>query len=292
MRLFHISDLHFQADVPVRRWATLGWRRLVAQAEYRLLGRRERFADVSGTVQRLLAEATAFHADHLLVSGDLTALALPEEFEAARQALAGWSGRMTILPGNHDRYTPAAARAELFEQAFAAELRSDLPGFAREGIYPLVKLVGQDAAIIGLSSARVPLMPGIAAGWVGKGQRQGLGELLAHPELKARSVFVACHHAPFRRDGRPDRPNHGLVDAAPLLAVLARGGAVGLGHGHIHQRYRVDRAGLPPVFCAGSSTERGRHGFFRYQIEPGRLAAEAVFLSPPSEGLAGVSVVG
>ncbi len=56
MRLFHISDLHFQADIPLSRFPRLGWRRLVAQTEYRLLGRRKRFADVPGTVRRLLGE--------------------------------------------------------------------------------------------------------------------------------------------------------------------------------------------------------------------------------------------
>src|ERR1700733_14769238 len=96
MRLFHISDVHFQADIPLSRFPSLGWRRLVAQTEYRLLGRRKRFGDVAATVRRLLAEAEAWRADHLLVSGDLTAIALPEEFEEARATLAGWSGRMTI----------------------------------------------------------------------------------------------------------------------------------------------------------------------------------------------------
>jgi len=282
MRLFHISDLHFQADIPLSRFPSLGWRRLVAQTEYRLLGRRKRFADVAGAVRRLLAEATAWGADHLLVSGDLTAIALPEEFEEARHALAGWSGRMTIIPGNHDRYTPAAARAQLFEKAFEEELRSDMRDSAVDGCYPLVKLVGTDAAVIGLTSARVPITPGFAAGWIGKRQRGRLAELLAAPDLRGRMIFVACHHAPFRANGEPDRKNHGLIDGAKLLSVLRDGRAAALGHGHIHKRYRIDKAGGPPIFCAGSSTELGHRGFFRYELRAGALAAEAISLEPVS----------
>ncbi len=279
MRLFHISDLHFQADIPLARFPTLGWRRLMAQTEYRLLGRRGRFATVVQTVKRLLAEADAQRADHLLVSGDLTALALPEEFEEARQHLRTWSGRMTIIPGNHDRYTPAAAKARLFESAFAPELKSDLAGYTQEGIYPLVKLPTDDAALIGLCSARVPVSPGFAAGWIGKRQRQGLAELLQRPELKKRTVFVTTHHGPYRMDGRPDRVNHGLVDAKALLQVLKEGRAAALGHGHIHRRYRIDVAGAPPVFCAGSSTEHAKEGYFRYVLEGGTVEATPVSLA-------------
>jgi 3',5'-cyclic AMP phosphodiesterase CpdA len=276
MRLCHISDLHFQADIPLSRFPTLGWRRLAAQAEYRLLGRKERFRDVPGTVRRLLAEATRWGADHLLVSGDLTAIALPEEFEAAREALSGWSGRMTILPGNHDRYTPDAARQQLFERAFEKELRSDLPESAVDGAYPLVKLVGADTALVGLTSARVPLIPGFAAGWIGAAQRRRLSEILQSAELRHRAIFVACHHAPFRSTGEPDRLNHGLLDAAQLLASLRDHRVVGLGHGHIHRRYRIDKPGGPPIFCAGSSTERGKQGFFRYEIQGQAVTAEAI----------------
>jgi len=278
MRLFHISDLHFQADIPLSRFPRLGWRRLVAQTEYRLLGRRKRFADVPSTVRRLLTEAEAWHADHLLVSGDLTAIALPEEFEEARAALAPWSGRMTIIPGNHDRYTPAAARAQLFEKAFERELQSDVPDSPVDGRFPIVKLVGPELAIVALTSARVPLMPGIAAGWIGKTQLGRLADLLQRPELRERAVFVACHHAPFRASGRPDRKNHGLVDASWLLRVLSDGQVIGLGHGHIHKRYRVDKPGQPPIFCAGSSTELGHRGFFRYEIHGRELSATAVSL--------------
>jgi 3',5'-cyclic AMP phosphodiesterase CpdA len=142
MRVMHISDLHFQADIPLSRFPRLGWRRLAAQTEYRLLGRRERFLLVPTTVAWLLQEAERLKVDHLLVSGDLTAIALLEEFEAARAALESWSGRMTILPGNHDVYVPRVARERLFERTFAKELQSDLPELCGEGPYPVVKLLG------------------------------------------------------------------------------------------------------------------------------------------------------
>jgi len=279
VKLFHISDLHFQAEAPALRWLTLGWRRAMARGSYVLGGRRALFLHVAETVQRLLAEAERVGAEHLIVSGDLTTLSLPDEFEAARQALAGWADRLTIIPGNHDRYTPDAGRQRLFEETFGAQLWSDLPELRSEGEYPLVKLVGDELAIVGLCSARVPPMPGIAAGWVGKAQRRALEAILRHPRLEGRAKLVVLHHGPFRPDGRPDHLRHGLRDAAAVLDVAARGGAVALCHGHIHHRYRGAGPGDLPVFCAGSSTQSGREGYWLYDVDrTGLRSAEAVSL--------------
>jgi 3',5'-cyclic AMP phosphodiesterase CpdA len=233
---------------------------------------------VASTVAWLLREADRLKVDHLLVSGDLTALALPEEFEAARAALESWSGRMTIVPGNHDVYTPAAKRDGLFERTFEKELRSDFPDLCREGPYPIVKLLGADAAVVALSSARVPLAPGIAMGWVGRAQREALAAILADARMARRAVLVSVHHGPYRQSGRRDRITHGLLDGAEVLSTSAKGGAVGLCHGHIHHRYRIK--GPLEVFCAGSSTQKGREGYWVYELDQGLLrSAEPVFVS-------------
>ena len=277
--MLHASDLHFQADCPVRRWPSLGWRRVVAQTEFRLLGRRKLFMEVASTVRRLLEEADRQKADHLLVSGDLTALALPEEFEAAREALAPWRGRLTIIPGNHDRYTPKASADRLFERAFAEDLVSDLPEHRREGLFPVVKLLGDDAATIGLCSARVPPSPGIAAGFIGRAQREGLEAALADPRVKGRAVLVAVHHAPLRPSGRPDFPTHGLLDASRLLGIADRAGVTAVCHGHIHRRYRLAGPGKLALFGAGSSTQAGMEGYWLLDFDrTGLRSAEAVRL--------------
>jgi 3',5'-cyclic AMP phosphodiesterase CpdA len=252
---------------------------VVAQTEFRLLGRRKLFARVAETVAQLLAEADRLGVGHVLASGDFTALALPEEFQAARQALAGWRGRLTVIPGNHDRYTPQAARDLLFEHAFEEDLRSDLPEHRREGAYPLVKFLGAAVALVGLSSARVPIMPGVALGWVGAAQRDGLTAALADLKQRGRRAVVTVHHGPLRASGQPDRPTHGLRDGAEVMEIAARGGAVALCHGHIHHRYRVPGPGGLPVFCAGSSTQAGMEGYWLLDVDgTGLRSAEAVRL--------------
>lgn len=279
MKILHLSDLHFQVECPVSRWLELGWRRVAAQAEFRLLRRRLLFLDVERTVGRILADAERLGVDHLVVSGDLTALALPEEFAAARAALAPWEKRMTIIPGNHDRYTPAAARERAFERAFEHALASDLPEYRCDGPFPTVRLIGDEVAVIGLCSARVPPVPGIAAGWVGRAQRRALASILADPRVRGRASILAVHHAPFRPGGWPDLPTHGLLDARAVLSVAWRGGAVALCHGHIHERYRVEGPGRLAIFGAGSSTEAGLEGYWLLDVDRrGLRGSEAVKL--------------
>jgi 3',5'-cyclic AMP phosphodiesterase CpdA len=280
LKIFHISDLHFQTGGPDLLWLRHGWRRAIAHGRHLLGGRRRLFLEVEDVVRRLLAEAERLGASHLVVSGDLTTLALPEEFEAARAALAGWADRMTIIPGNHDRYTPESGRDRVFERAFGQALRSDLPDLCAEGEYPLVKLVGDEVALVGLCSARVTPLPGIAAGWVGALQRRALEAILRDPRLDGRAKLVVVHHGPFRPNGRPDRPQHGLFDAEALLDVAARADVTALLHGHIHHRYRVAGPGGLSIFCAGSSTEKGGRGYWLYDVDRAGLhAADAISLA-------------
>jgi 3',5'-cyclic AMP phosphodiesterase CpdA len=277
MKILHLSDLHFQTEYPFRSWLSLGWRRIAAQAEFGLLGRGKLFARVGEVVAQILAAAERLGVEHLVVSGDLTALALPQEFEAAREALSSWSDRMTIVPGNHDRYTPAAARDAAFERAFDAALRSDLPEHRAEGAFPTVRLLGEEVAVVGLSSARVPLFPGIAAGFVGTRQREALARILADRRVRDRAVLVAVHHAPLRPSARADFPTHGLLDGGKILALAATAGVFALCHGHIHERYRLAGPGRLSLFCAGSSTQAGQEGFWLFDIaRTGIRSAEAI----------------
>src|SRR4051794_18735258 len=59
-------------------------------------------------LEEVVARVKSLEPDHLLITGDLTTTALPAEFQAARSALAELlvdSERVTVIPGNHDRYT-------------------------------------------------------------------------------------------------------------------------------------------------------------------------------------------
>jgi 3',5'-cyclic AMP phosphodiesterase CpdA len=173
-----------------------------------------------------------------------------------------------VIPGNHDTYTPGALRDRRFERHFGHLLDSDLPQYAREGPYPFVRLF-DDAAVVGLLSARVPLLPGFSFGVIGGRQLEGLEALIADPALKDRAVLVVVHHAPLNKAGNPDKPLHGLVDAKKLFA-LVHGPRFAVLHGHIHHRYHHPATPQRPhLFGAGSSTQLGREGYWLIDVRDG-----------------------
>lgn len=289
MRLVHCSDVHITCDYFSMPPWKLGWRRTLALFELGPGGRAHHYARAPETLARIAADVDAHGAEHLIVSGDLTAYAMPPEFDGARKALAplvDQPRRCTVVPGNHDTYTADAVRDRLFEASFAALLASDLPGYVAEGPFPLVRLLGDDVAVVGLSSARLNAAPGLSYGRIGSLQLEALRALLQAPELVGRAVLVVVHHAPFRADGRPDKPTHGLKDADALLSLLP-GPRFAVLHGHIHHRYHHPATDARPhIFGAGSSTQLGREGYWLLEAGRGGISGTRVDLARPADSQA------
>ncbi|MBF5043587.1 metallophosphoesterase [Aggregicoccus sp. 17bor-14] len=275
MRFVHCSDVHITGDY-FRSPLRLGWRRWVALLELTAGGRARAFREAPATLAAISGAAEREGA-HLVVSGDLTAYALEEEFEGARRALGAPAGdprRCTVVPGNHDTFTRGSVRSQRFQRHFGHLLHSDLPEHQREGAFPFVRLLGEGedrVAVVGLCSARLPPMPGLSYGRIGAAQLEGLSALLADPRLEGRAVLVVVHHAPLTRLQRADRAHHGLVDASALLALL-QGPRFAVLHGHIHQRYHHPAtATRPHLFGAGSSTQAGHQGYWVIETQRGMV---------------------
>lgn len=270
----HCSDVHITGDY-LQNVLKIGWRRIPALGELFIKGRARDFQNASATLQQMLSKAEQQNVDHLIVSGDLTAYALEEEFDGAKAALEPWVNdkqKCTVIHGNHDTYTPGAMRDRRFERRFGHLLESDLPDVPREGPYPFVRLL-DGVAVIGLRSARVPFVPGASFGLIGKRQLEGLDVALHNPALKGRAVLVVVHHAPLTPKAVPDRISHGLVDATELFRRI-HGERFAVLHGHIHHRYHHPATSeRPHLFGAGSSTQRGREGFWLIEAKDGRIGA-------------------
>ena len=103
-------------------------------------------------VPRLVERVRSLEPDHILITGDLTTTALPDEFRAARRCvddLLRDPSRATVLPGNHDRYTWSAHRSRRFEAYFGE--------FAPRPRYPWLRTIGDDIAILGLDPTRAAI---------------------------------------------------------------------------------------------------------------------------------------
>jgi 3',5'-cyclic AMP phosphodiesterase CpdA len=269
--LAHISDLHVLSPEGVHWREMLFNKRVTGWANTRLRrGRvfRRRYLDA-------VLDA-ALRADHVVITGDVTNLALDGEYREAVRVLAGRAGgaEVTVIPGNHDLYLPSIRRERRFQHYLGAFIRSDLPELAVEvaaGSYPFVKLRGP-AAIIGLSSA-VPRPPFIAAGYLGPEQIEALKALLAHPEVARRFPVILVHHPPVDSRRRLLQLRDGLTDAAALREVLATVPRGLVLFGHLHVRVRCRLGPLDVVCASGAALEHPsdsvRAGYNLYELEDG-----------------------
>ena len=281
MRIAHVSDLHVLAPLGIELRRILFNKRITGYAN--LVMKRARVYRRDYLVAAL--EAAAAHADHVVVTGDITNLSLEAEYEEACRLLEGIarSKEVTVVPGNHDIYLPAIHRERRFPHHFSGFSKSDLPSLSLElsaGQFPSVKLRGP-AALIGLTSA-VPRPPLVSAGHVGHRQLEALTRVLEHPEVVRRTPVILVHHSPFDSRWRIEQLRSGLVDAKALrraVAPLSRG-LVLYGHLHIrrHTRLATPSGALDVVSASAAGLdhpdERIRAGFNAYEIaDDGRVAS-------------------
>ena len=235
MRIAHLSDLHLlslDGAVPFRLFN----KRLTGYLNLRF---HRKSVHKPFAVQAAAREIVRLGIDHVVITGDLSNLALEGEFELVRRFLDEELGlppdRISIIPGNHDAYTSGAHRTRRFATKFARFLTSDLPELTVPGeAFPYVHLRGP-TAIIGLSTA-LPRLPLVASGAVGREQLAALARILEHPEVRARTPVILQHHPIHNPASRAKTALEGLTDAAEEAHVLRRLRRGLLLHGHLHRR--------------------------------------------------------
>ena len=237
MRVVHISDLHF--------WhITLNPRQLLGK---RLLGMSNLFLNRAWnfrmeSMPALVDRIQGISPDHLLITGDLTSTALEEEFRAARRALIPLNPSapfLSVVPGNHDRYTRESARSRLFEKYFGE--------FAPAPVYPWLKRLGEDVGI--LASDPTHPNPISAPGTMTTEQILKATELLHAAKPRPERLIVACHYPIALPAGIVEGRGHGLRGARELQAFLARESPALYCHGHIHASWAFSPQSLPRTLC-------------------------------------------
>jgi len=268
MRLAHFSDLHLLSHDGAR-WLDLANKRWIGAVN--LLSNRSRHYHVDA-FDDMVSDLNAVGVDHVLCTGDVTNLALRQEFAFARgkfDKLAHGPLGVTVIPGNHDAYV--AEGVPLFAEMFA-ELSTCDPGWewTRAGSIDSGPPRSKDRNLL---TARVPLAGGAAAdaapvggepddlrwpivrvrgelaligtstsratpwftayGRLGSGQLARLQRVLSDPRLADKIRVVAIHHPPAGK--RAKSRIRGLRDHAAFAEVIAQAGAHLIVHGHEHR---------------------------------------------------------
>jgi 3',5'-cyclic AMP phosphodiesterase CpdA len=149
-----------------------------------LAGRAKRFQ--LDRLAPVIERVRSLEPDHVLITGDLTTTALPAEFADARAALTpilADPARVTVIPGNHDRYTLGSVRYQAFEKAFGQ--------FMPRLEFPWLRWLDERTAILGLDATRSHIS---ATGRLPEEQLEAARSLVADPATRPPRLIVACHY--------------------------------------------------------------------------------------------------
>jgi 3',5'-cyclic AMP phosphodiesterase CpdA len=276
MRIAHLSDLHVSSPAGVSPARLLN-KRLTGYVNWRLrrsaMHRPEYVAAIAKEISRQAV-------DHVVVTGDITNLALEQEFDLAAQVLRDGLGAdascISVVPGNHDLYTGGAERAQRFATCFAGYMTSDLPLYSVSvpaGRFPFVRLRGP-VVVIGLSSA-LARAPMVASGCVGRSQLHALARILEDKEVRGRTPVIMVHHPVHNPPSCVKSALEGLSDAGELREILNRLTRGLVVHGHLHRRVRRSvrtiAGSIPAVGATSASLQHPDEarvaGFNVYEID-------------------------
>jgi len=275
MRIAHLSDLHLlslEGAVPFR----LLNKRLTGYANLRF---HRKSVHRPFAAEAAAREIRRLQPDHVVITGDVSNLALEVEFGVVRSFLDETLGlppdQVSLVPGNHDAYTMGSHRTQRFGKFFAPYISFDIAEIGSGTGFSYVRLRGS-VAFVGLSTA-VPRPPFVASGALGEDQLRALEKVLDHPEVRSRTLVLLQHHPWHNPPGFAQRLLQGLSDATAEGILLRRVERGLLLHGHLHRRIHrtltterghIDAIGATSASLLHESDER-MAGFNLYEIREG-----------------------
>lgn len=259
--LAHLSDPHL--PMPSARLGQLLNKRATGYYNW---WRHRVHLHVPQALAGIVADIKAQKPDHVVLTGDLVNVALPEEFRRAAEWLEAFDrpDRLTVVPGNHDVYVPLPWNEGV--GLWGAYIASDgAPPAEGPEVFPTVRRRGP-VALIGLSTG-VAKPPFLATGDLGAAQIARAEGLLADTAREGLCRIVLIHHPPLTDQSRWKS----LTDAEPFQAMIRRVGCDAVLHGHNHRSEIARIAGpdgpVPVLGVTSASAAPGsKYGRARYHL--------------------------
>jgi 3',5'-cyclic AMP phosphodiesterase CpdA len=275
----HLSDPHLFSPDDVRFREILN-KRIYGYFSWYLHRGSEHCGEV---LSALLADMDSVRPDHILVTGDLTHLGLPNEFLMAEKLLKslGPPTNVMAIPGNHDTYIKTA-----WEQTFRLWMDymasdadcQDIEGTGNSlyAVFPTLR-IRKGIALIGVSTAK-PTPTFFATGSIGRTQLQRLENILIETRRRGLLRVILIHHPPI--PGAVSWRKR-LTDQHAFQELIAKHGADLILYGHTHHissgylqtpNGRVLSLGIPSATALGRTPgRRARYHFFSLTQNSGRL---------------------
>ena len=216
-RIAHLSDLHVLATSS-SSWSP--WNEVARRRARKVL--------------RAVAAAKERGATHFVLTGDLTELGTPSQFEALAEVLHAAEldpDCVTLVPGNHDAYTSP--------DAWRAAMDGPLRPYRRASATEPGKVVDLgDAVLLPIDVAcHQPL--GRAAGELSTETADAIELRVRDLSQWGRPIVLALHHPPLPHAWRAWQWIDGLRGHRRLVDVLERFDDTFVLHGHLH--YLVEK---------------------------------------------------
>ena len=233
MRIAHLSDFHYTKLTanpfrlfPKRIFCHLNW----------LLFRKKSFS--FDQVDQLPSLFQKLKVDLILLGGDMTSSALPQEFLLAKNFLQNLKSTWIAVPGNHDHYSPKSLPEN--QGICTSKLLSD--GVDVSQIAPSWWVVSLDTSCPNsITSSR---------GLFSLTSEEKLREALS--KIPSNDRIILLNHYPFFNQ---DDPKRSLTRASHLEALIQKYPNIALYlHGHTHRHSVADLrpSQLPIVLDSGS----------------------------------------
>jgi 3',5'-cyclic AMP phosphodiesterase CpdA len=262
-RIAHLSDAHVLDPRPSRTRS--GWSMRVRFLSF------GRPLDAAGRVrklQRSLQTAQRVGANHVVLSGDLTEIGTPGEFETLAEVLHD-SGipadRISLIPGNHDLYSSA--------DAWRWALAGPLAAFASTSADRPGKMLDVGGATLMPIDATFHQPVTRSAGVVAPEVLECIERRAADPTFAGRPLVLVQHHPPFVRKTKAWHWVDGLMGARRMMHLMETFRHLFVLHGHLHAV--VDRAlgcGVQRIFGVTAVVDDHEASRIRvYDVRDGKL---------------------
>ena len=271
--LAHLSDPHI-SNMKAIRTRDLLCKRLYGYLRWKL----HRGTEHHGSVLSALMDDLRHHRpDHVAVTGDLTHLSLPSEFQNVRKWLQsiGPPHQVTVIPGNHDAYVRTEwIQTHAHWTDYMLSDKAPAPPGSSSGVYRIFpsRRIRGPMALIGVCTAH-PSAPYLAVGTIGRAQLQKLEQIMDQATRQNLFRVILIHHPPAA--GTVSWRKR-LTDAAEFQALVQQYGADLILHGHAHRAARnqlpvpggnVQVVGAPSASAIGRSHQRMAR-YYIYRIAP------------------------
>lgn len=261
LTIAHISDLHLPLETIHFSKLSLCNKRFLSFLSWK----KRRLSLQKKNLDRVIHDINAHHPDLVLISGDLTNLALPEEFKQAAEWLHQLPfPNIRVVPGNHDclvqtQWHNTHAYWTPWTKAYS---KDDYPTITKT----------DTTAIIGISTS-VPTAPFFASGYINKEQLEHIKETLRKAKEEKLFRIVMLHHPPV---SKLMHERKALRNRKALQEIFDEVGVEMILYGHTHKTItkKIPHTNIPMLGISSASSNA---------VRPQRQAAWRKIIIEPEE---------